>query len=89
MSPDELKAMGIEAVTKTKVLNLPSIGYLSGDKPEGLAVLPNGSLAVLNDNDFGLLDKEIPVDGLVPFNPDPVQTVLSIIDFNKSNAANP
>ncbi|WP_081942702.1 choice-of-anchor I family protein [Myxosarcina sp. GI1] len=85
MTPDELEAMGINAVTKTKVLNLPSVGYLSGDKAEGLALLPNGSLAVINDNDFGLLDEEIPVDGSVPFNPDPVQTVLGIIDFDKSN----
>lgn len=45
---------GIRPVHKVKVLNLPSIGYLPGDKPEGLTLLPDGSLAVLNDNDFGL-----------------------------------
>ena len=54
LSADELAAMGVQAVQKTKVLNLPSIGYLPSDKPEGLAVLPNGGIAVLNDNDFGL-----------------------------------
>ena len=54
MSADELAAAGVQAVKKIKVLNLPSIGYLPSDKPEGLAVLPNGGLAVLNDNDFGL-----------------------------------
>jgi hypothetical protein len=85
MTPDELAAMGVEAVDKTKVVNLPSIGYLAGDKPEGLALLPDGSLAVINDNDFGLLDEDIPVDGSVPFNPDPTQTVLGIIEFNGSN----
>ncbi len=82
---DDLAEMGIQAVNKTKVLNLPSIGYLAGDKPEGLALLPDGSLAVINDNDFGLLDQEIPGDGSVPFNPNPVPTVLGIIEFNKSN----
>jgi hypothetical protein len=51
---DELATLGIRAVKKTKVLNLPSIGYLPGDKPEGLTLLPGGGLAVLNDNDFGL-----------------------------------
>ncbi|MDX1943418.1 MAG: esterase-like activity of phytase family protein [Saprospiraceae bacterium] len=51
---DGLKAAGIQAVQKTKVLNLPSIGYLPGDKPEGIAALPNGNIAVINDNDFGL-----------------------------------
>lgn len=51
---DELAAEGIIAVHKTKVLNLPSIGYLPSDKPEGIALLADGSIAVLNDNDFGL-----------------------------------
>ncbi|GAB4541134.1 MAG: hypothetical protein Tsb0014_32820 [Pleurocapsa sp.] len=85
MTADDLADMEINPVTKTKVLNLPSVGYLAGDKPEGLALLPNGSLAVVNDNDFGLLDEEIPLDGSVPFNPDPTQTVLGIIDFNIPN----
>jgi len=54
LSADELAAAGIVPVHKTKVLNLPSIGYLPSDKPEGIALLPDGSIAVLNDNDFGL-----------------------------------
>ncbi|MCU0875705.1 MAG: choice-of-anchor I family protein, partial [Pirellulaceae bacterium] len=51
---DQLAALNIKPVAKTKVLNLPSIGYLPNDKPEGLALLPDGRLAVLNDNDFAL-----------------------------------
>ncbi len=85
MTPDDLATLEVQAVTKTKVLNLPSIGYLAGDKPEGLALLPDGSLAVINDNDFGLLDEPILLDGSVPFNPDPTQTVLGIIEFSGSN----
>ena len=54
MTADDLAAAGIVPVFKTKVTNLPSIGYLPSDKPEGLAVLPNGDIAVMNDNDFGL-----------------------------------
>lgn len=53
-TPDELAALGIKPVFKRKVLNLPSVGYLPSDKPEGLTILPDGSLAVINDNDFGL-----------------------------------
>lgn len=53
MSADDLAQAGIKPVFKQKVLNLPSIGYLPSDKPEGLTVLPNGTLLVLNDNDFG------------------------------------
>jgi phosphodiesterase/alkaline phosphatase D-like protein/DNA-binding beta-propeller fold protein YncE len=55
-TPDDLAAMGIEPVNKTKVTNLPSLGYLPSDKPEGLAYLPDGRLVVLNDNDFGQVE---------------------------------
>jgi len=51
-SADDLAALGIRPVFKSKVANLPSLGYLPSDKPEGLAVLPDGTLAVINDNDF-------------------------------------
>ncbi|MEM8585498.1 MAG: choice-of-anchor I family protein, partial [Bacteroidota bacterium] len=54
MSADELVAAGINPIHKNKVLNLPSIGYFPSDKPEGIALLPGGAIAVLNDNDFGL-----------------------------------
>ena len=51
---DDLDTADVQWVYKTKLLNLPSIGYLPSDKPEGLAFLPDGTLAVMNDNDFGL-----------------------------------
>ena len=85
MTADDLAAMGVNFVQKQKILNLPSLGYVAGDKAEGLALLPNGSIAVLNDNDFGLLSDPIPGDGSVPFNPNPVPTVLGIIDFETPN----
>ena len=55
-TPDQLQQAGIQTVSKTEVVNLPSVGYLPSDKPEGLAIVPDGAdaptLAVLNDNDF-------------------------------------
>ncbi len=54
MTADEIVTAGIQPVFKRKVLNLPSIGYLPSDKAEGLAMLPNGQIAVINDNDFGV-----------------------------------
>ncbi|MEZ4561089.1 MAG: DNRLRE domain-containing protein [Caldilineaceae bacterium] len=71
--------------TRSKVTNLPSIGYRAGDKTEGLALLPDGSLAVINDNDFGLLDEQIPGNGSVPLNPNPTPEVLGIINFGDGN----
>jgi hypothetical protein len=54
MTADELKSNGIQAVHKTKMVNLPSIGYQASDKAEGIALLPNNQIAIINDNDFGL-----------------------------------
>ncbi len=54
MTADQLVEAGIQPVFKRKMVNLPSIGYLPSDKAEGLALLPNGKMAVINDNDFGL-----------------------------------
>lgn len=82
---DELAAVGIRPVHKTKVGNLPSLGYRAGDKPEGLALLPGGRLAVLNDNDFDLFDGAIAGDGTVPVNPSPVPVQLAILSTSEGN----
>lgn len=54
LSADDLVADSIRVVMKRKIINLPTVGYASSDKAEGIAILPNGALVVLNDNDFGL-----------------------------------
>lgn len=54
MSADDLAAAGIRPAFKHKVLNLPSLGYTPSDKAEGITLLPDGSIAVINDNDFGI-----------------------------------
>ena len=69
---EALLAQGIQPVSKTKIANLPSIGYLPSDKPEGIALLDDGRIAVLNDNDFGLVAGAEAVQ-------------LGIIDFAQSN----
>ncbi len=78
MTADEIVAAGIQPVYKRKVLNLPSIGYLPSDKAEGLALLPTGQLAVINDNDFGLAGA-----GQTD------NTVLGLISFNDDNKISP
>jgi len=71
-SPDQLAALGIRPVNKLKVTNLPSLGYRPTDKPEGLAYLPDGRLAVINDNDFGVV-------------PGVNRVQLGLIDFPQGN----
>jgi 2',3'-cyclic-nucleotide 2'-phosphodiesterase (5'-nucleotidase family) len=78
MSADEIVAAGVTPINKVKVLNLPSIGYLPSDKPEGIAALPNGAIAVLNDNDFGLAGAGVSDN-----------STLGIIEFCTDNSLDP
>ena len=49
-----LSSNNIKLASKVLITNLASIGYIPNDKPEGLALLSDGRLAVINDNDFGV-----------------------------------
>ena len=57
LTPEELAANGIVPVTKTIVLDLlsPALAY-PHNKPEGLAVIDRYTIAVSNDDDFGITD---------------------------------
>ena len=51
----EAEAAGVPVLAKTLVLDLVPAGWPAAlHKPEGLAVLPDGRLAVLADNDYGV-----------------------------------
>lgn len=54
MTEAELASVGVVPVEKTLHVDLASAGYASVEKIEGLAVLGNGQLALVNDNDFGV-----------------------------------
>jgi len=86
-TPDDLALLGIKPVHKTKVLNLPSIGYKGSDKAEGLAYIPTtGQMVVLNDNDFGLAGAGVTdnsVLGIISFDSD-----FSMDVSDKDNAIN-
>lgn len=86
---DQLASIGVRPVNKIKVANLPSLGYVAGDKTEGLAVLPNGGYAILNDNDFGILPLPIPADGSIPLDPDPTPITLGLLSFGEGNGLDP
>ncbi len=70
LSDEELAAAGIVPAAKTLVLDLLAIGY-PHNKPEGLAVLGDRTLAILNDDDFriesdgagGIVPKILPATG--------------------------
>ena len=54
MTTAELASVGVQSIAKSLHVDLASAGYASVQKVEGLTLLENGQLAVLNDNDFGV-----------------------------------
>lgn len=54
MTVAELTAVGVVPVGKKLHVDLAQAGYAGVEKIEGLALLPSGQLALLNDNDFGV-----------------------------------
>ncbi len=66
-----LAALGVTPAAKSLVVDLGAIGYDRVDKPEGLALIDENTLAVLNDNDFGMGGVFDPATGLIEENPNP------------------
>jgi hypothetical protein len=79
----ELATANIRPVAKRLVTNLASLGYVGISKPEGLALVDEGTLAVINDNDFGILAEPIPGNGTLPMNPEPEPVLLGLVHFDR------
>lgn len=60
-----LGRVGIRPVVKSLYVDLAEIGYHMGDKPEGLALIDEQTIAILNDNDFGISGVFSPTTGLM------------------------
>jgi hypothetical protein len=71
-TPEELKTAGIVPVRKELVADLLALGY-PHDKPEGVAIIDASTIAVSNDDDFGVI--EGPAPKLLP--------ALKETDFNE------
>jgi hypothetical protein len=54
MTVAELTAAGVTPIAKTLHVDLADAGYAGVEKIEGIAVLDNGQIALINDNDFGV-----------------------------------
>ncbi len=54
MTSAELQAAGINPLTKHLHIDLATAGYNSVEKVEGLTIVDRNTIAVINDNDFGV-----------------------------------
>ncbi len=76
----DLLANAITPIRKTLFLDLTAAGYTGYDKPEGLAWLGGDMVAVINDNDFGVSDAPILLNGTIAMR-DP-QTAPALVTFS-------
>ncbi len=81
----ELRTANIAPVSKRLTVNAAAIGYTGIEKIEGLALIDANTIAVINDNDFGVGGSALNGDGTLskPTVPDTIK--LGIIRFNQSN----
>jgi alkaline phosphatase len=78
----ELAAAKINTATKKFIANASTLGYTGVEKLEGLTVVDNNTLAIINDNDFGVGLTPITGNGKVELNENaPVK--LGLIELNK------
>jgi hypothetical protein len=71
--------LGITPVAKRLFADLGAIGYYTVDRLEGLALIDENTLAVINDNDFGAGGDFEPATGLLEENPNPTQVMIGIV----------
>jgi hypothetical protein len=79
-----LGAAGIRPVLKQLYVHLPASGYLEYDKPEGLALIDDETLAIINDNDFGISGDFDLATGVLEANPDAVPSVLALLHLKST-----
>jgi hypothetical protein len=85
----ELVANGIRPVEKQLFVDLAVAGYKQTAKVEGLAVIDPYTIAVINDNDFGVAQITVNPDGTFTRNyiPEPVQLGLIDVRHNALDAS--
>lgn len=86
LSVAELDSLGINAVDKRLVTNAAALGYTGVEKLEGLALIDRNTIAVLNDNDFGVGGATVTGNGQLSDPTVPSEIKLGIIEFDQRNA---
>lgn len=97
MTASELSSVGVKPVAKVLHVDLATAGYNAVEKVEGLAVIDADTIALINDNDFGVA--QISIDAatgsytLAPgYTPEPVQLGIlrtgGLDASDKDNVAN-
>lgn len=81
LSEAELASAGIRPVLKRLFVDLTAAGYELLDKPEGMALVDSDTVALINDDDFGIAGGFDPATGALDPNPNPFPSVLTLISL--------
>jgi myo-inositol-hexaphosphate 3-phosphohydrolase len=65
LTTEELATAKITPVSKSLIANAAQLGYTGVEKLEGLALVAPNTLALLNDNDFGVTETQTNPDGSI------------------------
>jgi hypothetical protein len=82
LSPAELTAAGIVPVNKSLITNAAQAGYTGVEKLEGLALIDENTLALINDNDFGITNTVFNADGSVKITVGSTPIKLGLLELN-------
>jgi hypothetical protein len=82
LSPSELTAAGISPVSKRLITNAAQAGYTGVEKLEGLALIDANTLAVINDNDFGIVETTYNADRSVNVKVNDVPVKLGLLELS-------
>jgi hypothetical protein len=77
----ELATANIKTVSKNLIVNGAKAGYTGVQKLEGLALVDSDTLALLNDNDFGITGTTNNANGSVSLKIDNVPSRLGLLDL--------
>jgi len=81
LTPDELTAANITPVSKSLIANAAELGYTGVGKLEGLALVAPNTLALLNDNDFGVTGTTTNPDGTISIRVSPLAERLALLEL--------
>lgn len=80
-----LGAAGIRPVHKQLYVDLTAAGYTQADKLEGMALVDGQTIALINDDDFGLIGSFDPATGALDPNPIASPSLLSILTLKPTS----
>ncbi len=84
LTVDEIISNGIKPVTKEEVFDIMSVTNYPHDKPEGIVIIDNVTIGIINDDDFGVEGKGTYQQKIMPLlGNKPDQNIIYFVKLSK------